>query len=241
MALLFLFLRKLNNSLFVFMTGHTKDNTLSYCLLICGGPLVLFLMAHVLFSSGEEGDVGSDRPPRDSNPPQHDCSQHPDQRCLRANQPADPRDQTAPRGCQTAEVRLFISLKLFNICTFLYCQWKHLLWLNPVSCISSRSIYREILFLSLVALGKENIDVGEWTCEKWHQPLTPHNHMYIRLKCFVLFVHSQRPSTGSTALLTTNSARSSSSLCTASMSRRHLASSGALNLSGPRSSEHQHL
>lgn len=198
-------------------------------------------MAHVLFFSGEEGDVGSDRPPRDSNPPQHDCSQHPDQRCLRANQPADPRDQTAPRGCQTAEVRLFISLKFINIRTFLYCQWKHLLCLNPVSCISSRSIYRDILFLSLVALGKENIDVGEWTHEKWHQPLTPHNHMYIRLKCFVLFVHPQRPSTGSTALLTTNSARSSSSLCTASMSRRPLASSGALNLSGHRSSEHQHL
>lgn len=31
MALLFLFLKKLNNSLFVFMTGQTKDNTISYC------------------------------------------------------------------------------------------------------------------------------------------------------------------------------------------------------------------
>lgn len=63
-------------------------------------------MAHVLFSSGEEGDVGSDRPPGDPYPPQHDCSQHPDQRRLRADQPADPRDQAAPRGCQTAEVSL---------------------------------------------------------------------------------------------------------------------------------------
>lgn len=68
------------------------------------------LMAHVLLSSGEEGDVGSDRPPRDPHPPQHNRPQHPDQRRLRADHPVDPRAQTAPRGRQTAEVRLFSSL-----------------------------------------------------------------------------------------------------------------------------------
>lgn len=33
--------------------------------------------------------------------------------------------------------------------------------LIPLSFVSFRSVYREILFLSLVALGRENIDIGE--------------------------------------------------------------------------------
>uniref|UniRef100_A0AAQ4PMV7 DENN/MADD domain containing 4C n=1 Tax=Gasterosteus aculeatus aculeatus TaxID=481459 RepID=A0AAQ4PMV7_GASAC len=46
-----------------------------------------------------------------------------------------------------------------------------------VFCISPRSIYREILFLSLVALGKENIDVGK---------LNPsQHHLVVVLNCMV--------------------------------------------------------
>ncbi len=43
-----------------------------------------------------------------------------------------------------------------------------------------RSIYREILFLSLVALGKENIDIGKWRW-KWKNKTT------IFLHCDVFF------------------------------------------------------
>ena len=57
-----------------------------------------------VFLSGEEGDTGSDRPPGDPHPPQHNCSQHPDQWRLRTNQPVDPRDQAVPGGDQTAKV-----------------------------------------------------------------------------------------------------------------------------------------
>lgn len=48
-----------------------------------------------------------------------------------------------------------------------------------VPCNSPRSIYREIMFLSLVALGKENIDVGEWNqldTSCWQES---HQHFYL--------------------------------------------------------------
>lgn len=107
-----------------------------------------------------------------------------------------------------------------------------------LSCISFRSIYREILFLSLVALGRENIDVGEWMCKSKIKQL--HHDAKTELINVVL-IHLQRPSIGSTSWLTTNWAPSSSSLCTALMDRPAPASSGALNALEPRSSDHQHM
>lgn len=106
-----------------------------------------------------------------------------------------------------------------------------------LSCISFRSIYREILFLSLVALGRENIDVGEWMCKSKIKQL----HHDAKTELINVLIHLQRPSIGSTSWLTMNWAPSSSSLCTALMDRPAPASSGALNALEPRSSDHQHM
>lgn len=87
----------------------TKANYLKGWVLLCG---------FVLFSSGEKGDVGSNRPPGDSHPPQHDRSQHPDQRRLRTYQPAHTRDQTPSRGGQTTKVSPVLSLLLHPLFVF---------------------------------------------------------------------------------------------------------------------------
>lgn len=82
-------------------------------------------MVCVLFPSGEKEHFGSDRSPGDSHSPQHNCSQHPDQRRVWTHQPADPRVQTPPRGSQTAEVSSalhssFIYFSLLVPAVFLY-------------------------------------------------------------------------------------------------------------------------
>ena len=111
----------------------------------------------VVVLSGEEGDAGADGPPGDPYAPQHHRPRHPDQRHLRADQPADPRDQTAAGRRQAAEVgppSRASSSERFTSSPPL---------VSHRSVCYFRSMYREILFLSLVALGRENIDIGE--CE----------------------------------------------------------------------------
>lgn len=77
--------------------------------------------------SGEKGDSGSNRPPGDPHSSQHHCSQHPDQRCLRANQPADQREKAASR-CQTAEVCPPLPQFLFVLSSGIGIHFVCLLW-----------------------------------------------------------------------------------------------------------------
>lgn len=67
-------------------------------------PLSRKLIGKFCVCSAEKGNVGSDGPSGDQDPPQHHRPEHPDQRRLRAHQPVDPGDQTAAGGQQAAEV-----------------------------------------------------------------------------------------------------------------------------------------
>lgn len=122
---------------------------------------MLRLLKCVFCSSAEEGDAGPHRPPGGPDPPQHHRQEHPDQRRLRAHQPAHPGDPTAPGGQQAPEVGPPVPPPLLS--------------LPSADLVCFRSVYREILFLSLVALGRENIDIGECRPASWlalAQPLS---------------------------------------------------------------------
>lgn len=53
----------------------------------------------------------------------------------------------------------------------------HELWFN---FFFLRSLYRDILFLSLVALGKDNVDIGEWWI--WKYFIKSNIQIYIKTK-----------------------------------------------------------
>lgn len=103
-------------------------------------------MVCVLFPSGEKEHFGSDRPPRDSRSPQHNRSQHSDQRRVRTHQPADPRVQTPPRGSQTSEVSLHSSFTDFSLSV-------HAVFLH----IATNTVYENVSYLCVVTFSQEHL------------------------------------------------------------------------------------
>lgn len=63
-----------------------------------------------------------------------------------------------------------LKTKSVCVCKGLVTQWLSQIVWKELDSLFLRSLYRDILFLSLVALGKDNIDIGESYVLKYFTP-----------------------------------------------------------------------